>query len=144
MKYGFLKAKHIVVIGLGPGEDLLGAIEKIVAREKIRDAAIFSGFGTLDRVHLHWVTTMGFPPVSHYQKKKGPFELLSVDGIIANGEIHIHIVISDTQYSYGGHLEKGTRVLYLCEIALAVLSGGKLQRRALPQKRIKLLEIKEE
>lgn len=141
MDYGFLNLEKILVVSLSPGEDVLESIEKIIHKEKIVNASVLSGFGTLDRVHLHWVTTTDFPPTEHFEKFDGPFELLSITGIIANSEAHLHAVVSDLKGAYGGHLEKGNRVLYLCEIALSVLSGKQLIREALPEG-IKQLRIR--
>jgi uncharacterized protein len=39
-----------------------------------------------------------------------------------DGFFHSHITVADRERAFGGHLEKGTRVLYLCNIVLAELA----------------------
>jgi len=40
-----------------------------------------------------------------------------VMGIIANGEPHLHAVVSDHEVAYAGHLKGGCRMLYLAKIS---------------------------
>lgn len=133
MDYGCGKLERIVVVSIFPGEYVLETIEEVIRREHIEHGIILSGFGTLSEVHLHWVTTTDFPPVEHFEKYEGPFELLSLDGVIASGEPHIHAVVSNVQGAYGGHLEYGNKVLYLCEVAIGVLAGITMRRERKPE-----------
>ena len=133
MDYGFGRLERVLVVSIFPGEYVLESIEEIISKERVEDGVILSGFGTLSEVHLHWVTTTGLPPVEHFERYEGPFELLALSGIIANSEPHIHAVVSDVRGAYGGHLEHGNRVLYLCEVAIGVLSGISMQRRLTPE-----------
>lgn len=133
MDYGCGKLERIVVVSIFPGEYVLETIEEVIRRESIEHGVILSGFGTLSEVHLHWVTTTGFPPVEHFAKYEGPFELLSLSGLIVNGEPHIHAVVSNLQGAYGGHLEHGNRVLYLCEVAIGVLAEISMRRERKPE-----------
>lgn len=64
-----------------------------------------------------------------YKTVKGPFEILNAGGIIADGEPHIHITLSSPKGAFGGHLEKGCRVLYLSEITLLKYAGPPLTRK---------------
>ena len=60
---------------------------------------------------------------------KGPFEILDAGGIIADGEPHLHIALSGSgKGAFGGHLEKGCRVLYLAEITILKYTGEPLTR----------------
>lgn len=131
MDYGRLDLKDVIVVSISSGEYVLETVEEVIRKENIKDGVILTGFGTLSEVHLHWVITTGLPPVEYFEKYEGPFELLSLDGTIANGEPHIHAVISDDVKgsAYGGHLEKGNKVLYLCEVAIGVLSGTSMKRK---------------
>ena len=45
-----------------------------------------------------------------------------------NGKAHFHMVVSDVEQAYTGHLEPGTQVLYLGEISLVELKGVSLCR----------------
>ncbi len=56
-------------------------------------------------------------------------ELASLQGLVVDGQPHFHMVVSDTESAYTGHLENGTTVLYLTEITLLEVSGLSLARR---------------
>ncbi|MCL2194021.1 MAG: DNA-binding protein [Treponema sp.] len=112
------------VLRLDRGDYLLEGIESFVKSESIRNAVVVSGIGTLDRCVLHMVMTTGLPPVNHFEKwEDKPLEIASIDGVIANGSPHLHMVVSDHRYAYAGHLEHGCRILYLCEIVIVEMDG---------------------
>lgn len=131
--YGRGELERVCVVSIFPGEYVLETIEDVIRRERIEHGVVLSGFGTLSEVHLHWVTTTGFPPVEHFERYEGPFELLSLSGLIVNGKLHIHAVVSTVQGAYGGHLEYGNKVLYLCEVAIGVLAGISMRREQKPE-----------
>lgn len=132
--------QDIVVVRCDRGEDFLGCLEKAVEEYEIENGLILTGYGTLDKSNVHMVTTTGFPVNEYFDKKEEALEVLSLDGIIADGKIHAHIVISDTEYAYGGHLEPGCRVLYLCEAVLGIVKGVRLSRKT-DENGLKLLQI---
>jgi hypothetical protein len=69
-----------------------------------------------------------------------PLELLSVNGIIADGEPHLHVVVSSGRDEvYAGHLEEKSEVAYLAEIAILKSNDLNLIRRLDEQRKIKLL-----
>ena len=51
-----------------------------------------------------------------------------MSGVIADYHVHCHLVLSDRNQAFGGHLEQGCRVLSLAEIALMRVAGIKLAR----------------
>ena len=55
-------------------------------------------------------------------------EVLAMAGVIANYHVHCHLVLTDKKQAFGGHLEKGCRVLSLAEIVLMRVDGIKLAR----------------
>ena len=65
-----------------------------------------------------------------YTTVKGPTEILNANGIIAAGEPHLHVTLSNLQRgAFGGHLEKGCRVLYRAELTIMKFSGAPLARK---------------
>jgi len=123
------KTGRIFVLRLDSGDYLLESIESLIQKESIKDAVVVSAIGTLDEYRVHWVTTTGFPPENRFEHwKDKPLELGSVGGVIANGKPHLHIVVSDSEKAYSGHLEKGCRVLYLAEIVIIELKSLHLSR----------------
>ena len=121
--------KEVYRLRLDPGDYLLEGIKELIERENIQDGAVVSGIGTLSECRMHWVTTTGFPSVQKKETLMGALELLSIQGIIADGVAHLHMTVSDTSRAVGGHLEEGCRVLYLAEIVIEEYDGIPLTRR---------------
>jgi len=129
MRYFFGQALgRTIILQLERGEKLLESIRGLLERESIRNAIVLSAIGSLQRAHLHRVTGMQEPPVDEFIILERPMELASLQGLVIDGEPHFHMVISDRENTYSGHLEVDTTVLYLAEIALAELKGIELKR----------------
>jgi len=134
---------ELVIIGFEPGEMLLESIKEAIASQGIRNGAVVSGIGTLKTCRMHYIEHTDFPPQDRIFTLNKPLELLSVSGLIADGEPHLHIVVSCGQDEvYGGHLEAGNEVLYLAEIAILVFNEHRLERRVDQERKIKLLKQK--
>lgn len=117
------------VLQLDQGEDLLGSILEFIERSGVRHGAVISGIGTLDRCTLHMVTTTGYPPVEVFPEWiDRPLELVGMQGVIAAGQPHIHMTVSDTTQATGGHLEPGCRILYLAEVVIQEFTNLELTR----------------
>lgn len=118
-----------VIIRLDQGDYVLESVNKVLEETGIKDGYVVSGIGTLDYCVLHMVMTTGYPPVEHFPKwNDKPLELVSIDGIIADGIPHLHAVVSDDNTAVAGHLEPGCRTLYLGEIVIQELKGQALER----------------
>jgi len=134
---------ELVTIGLKPGEMLLESIREAIASQGIQNGAVVSGIGTLKTCRMHAVEHTHFPPKDRIFTLKKPLELLSVSGLIADGEPHLHMVVScGEDEMYGGHLEDGNEVLYLAEIAILVFNEHRMERQVDPQRKVKLLRKK--
>ncbi len=120
---------RVFALRLDPGDDLLESINAFIKQEGIQDAYIASAIGTLDYCVMHMVMTTAYPPVEHFERwEDKPLEVSSISGIIANRTPHLHMVVSDHQKAYSGHVEPGCRVLYLAEIVIVELEPSGLQR----------------
>ena len=110
------------VIRLDKDDLMLESIMKAIDEHQIRNAVVVSGIGTLSDATIHMVTTTSYPAVEAFpQWKNVPIELSSVSGIIADGQPHLHMVFSDSNGTYSGHMEPGCRILYLGEIVIEEL-----------------------
>jgi predicted DNA-binding protein with PD1-like motif len=121
--------ERIVVVRLKRGTDLLEGLKKAVAQEKIRNAAILSGVGSLTAYHVHAVSNTALPAKNIFYKGEGPQDLLNVNGFVMDGRVHAHIVFSDDKKGLGGHLEPGTTIFTFAIITLGVLPDGADLRR---------------
>ena len=72
----------------------------------MKDAIVISAIGTFDQYRMHYILTTGFPPKNKFERwKDKPLELAHIGGIIADGEPHLHVVVSDPEKAYAGHLK---------------------------------------
>lgn len=110
---------RIVALRLDPGEDVLLSLQDAVREQGIANAAILSGVGSLSRYHFHVVKTTNDPPGNTFVDGEGPFDILTVTGLVVNGEVHAHITFSNTEGAMGGHLEEGCQVLTFAVVTMA-------------------------
>ena len=129
MVAGGARAGEIVVVRLAYGDFLLESIQEICRQHRIRAGLILTGFGSLTDIAVSGAVGASFPPRKFYQRTRPRgVEILAMSGVIANYHVHCHIVLSDRKQAFGGHLERGCRVLSLAEIALMRVTGIKLAR----------------
>jgi len=119
-----------ILIMFDRGDLLLEGLQEVVAKERVDTAAITAGIGSLQRVHLHTITTTVFPAVDKYWNFTGAIELASAQGSVIGGDAHVHITVFDwdSKTTYIGHLEPGSIVAYRAEMSLTVLEGVKTER----------------
>lgn len=121
---------------------LLESIIDIIRQKGIQDGQVMVTAGSVQECSYHYVSSIALKPTDVYKTVTGPFEILNAGGIIANGEPHLHITLSSPDKGiFGGHLEKGCRILYLGEVTIIKYAGPPLIRRANEQG-IMLLETK--
>jgi predicted DNA-binding protein with PD1-like motif len=134
---------ELIAIGLQPGELLLESIQQAIKDYGIENGAVISGIGTLKTCRMHYVEHTQFPPKDRFFLLQKPLELLSIDGLIADSKPHLHIMVScGEKETYGGHLEEGCEVLYLCEIMIMVSNNLKMTRYLDENRKISLLDLK--
>ncbi|MGC9064006.1 MAG: PPC domain-containing DNA-binding protein, partial [bacterium] len=98
---------------------------------------VVSGVGSLLKARIHIVASNDFPPEDDFLDFDGPLEIVSLQGIIAKGEPHLHISIVNREFrSFSGHLEEGCLILSLCEIAILKVEDLKLGRTVFQGTRI--------
>ena len=82
----------------------------------------------MQKVVLHRVVGTGREPEDEFITLDKPMELASLQGVVLDGKAHFHMVVSDVEQCYTGHLEPGSKVLYLGEVSLVELKGVSLCR----------------
>ena len=112
---------RIVIVRLKYGTDVLEGLNDSIKKEKIKNAVILNGVGSLTRYHTHVVSNTTFPTTHAYVDKDAPVDLLNINGYIIDGRVHAHITVSDDKQAIGGHLEDNTRVFTFAIITIGVL-----------------------
>ncbi|MHC4679001.1 MAG: PPC domain-containing DNA-binding protein [Planctomycetota bacterium] len=115
--------ERIVVVRFKFNTDLLEGLEKAVEKDRIRNAVILSGIGSLRSYHVHGVSNRDFPSENFYMKDPDhPADLLNINGYVIDGRVHAHVTLADDDKAFGGHLEKGTNVFTFAVITVGVFS----------------------
>jgi predicted DNA-binding protein with PD1-like motif len=130
------------VLQFDPGDLLLEGLKQFISESGISDGVVVSGIGTLSECTMHMVTTTGFPPVEVFPNwDDSALELTSMQGVIADGQPHIHMNVSTKDAAVGGHLEPGCRVLYLAEVVVFEFVGLALKRLPNDKDILKLVPV---
>jgi predicted DNA-binding protein with PD1-like motif len=109
---------------------LLESITNVIKQKDIRDGEVLVTAGSVQECTFHFVGSTETHPRNVFKTVKGPYEILNAGGIIADGEAHMHITLSNGGRTIvGGHLEKGCSVLYLAEVTILKYSGAALTRK---------------
>lgn len=117
--------KRVVVLRFKYQTDLLAGLESMVAKEKIRNAVILAGTGSVRSYHYHAVTNRTFPSTNIFVKDTAaPADIVSMNGYVIDGRVHAHITMTDADKAFGGHLEPGTNVFTFAIVTLGVFREG--------------------
>lgn len=114
--------QRIVVLRLKYQTDLLSGIESLVKKEKIRNAVILSGIGSVRGYHIHTVSNRTFPSKDvHVKDPTAPADLISMNGYVIDGRVHARVTLANPDKAFGGHLEPGTEVFTFAVVTVGVL-----------------------
>lgn len=134
---------RVLAIRLGPGEDLLPAMEQLLRDAGIEQGVILSGVASLH--HLTVRNIHRFPPTWPITTSDrtvttvpGPLEVLAMQGNVCPGPdgelvIHCHLDVSvgaPPATTFGGHLVEDTVVATTGELFVAELAGLRMRRAA--------------
>ena len=104
---------------------MLAGIEKIVKQEKIRNAVVLSGAGSVRGYQIHQVSNRDFPSKNMFVKNPTePADLIGMNGYIIDRKIHAHMTLATPDRAFGGHLEPGTNVFTFAIVTLGVMNDG--------------------
>ena len=116
------KFDRVVIVRLKHQADILAGLEQQVKAQKIRNAVILNGVGSVMAVHYHVVSNRSFPSKNTYMEDPTKSaDIINVSGFVMNGKIHPHFTMADGDKAFGGHLEPGTKAFTFAIITLGVL-----------------------
>lgn len=123
-------AVRTFMVSFRRGDYVIEELREFFKREGIDAALITSGIGSFDLCKMHTITGTELPPPEGYMSMEGPIEVGSLQGSVAGGEPHIHIVVHDVAKDevHIGHLEEGSRVCFRLELGVIALDGVKTKR----------------
>lgn len=117
--------ERIVVIRLKFQADLLAGMEKMVKEQKIKNAVILSGIGSVRNYHIHSVSNRDFPSKNIFIKDASlPADIVSINGYVIDGRLHPHMTLATGEKAFGGHIEPGNSVFTFAIVTLGVFGDG--------------------
>ena len=129
MQSASMTVEKIHILRVDPGEDVLLSTRKFLDETHLRQAIVMGGYGTLAAYHLHWVAHNHIPVDNIFERGEGGIEILAMNGLVVEGEPHIHVALATQSGAFGGHLEEGCIAYVLCEIFFARVAGIGLTRK---------------
>jgi len=83
--------------------DLLAEIKRMVQQEKIRNAVILSGFGSVRNYQVHQVGNRDLPAKDIFVKEPtAPADIIGMSGFVIGGRVHAHITLANPDHAFGG------------------------------------------
>lgn len=129
----FRTSNDHVIISLESGELLLESIQDACETFDIDTGAVVSAIGTLRNLRVHYLHTDDLAKSQSERNTMvdldGCWEVSGIQGLIADGEPHLHVTAWDGERTIAGHLEEGNEVNALAEIAIRSFEGVHLERR---------------
>jgi len=117
--------ERVVLLRFKFDTDLLAGLEKMVKQEKIHNAIILSGMGSVRGYQVHQVSNRTFPSKNMFVKNPTePADVIGMSGFVAGGVLHPHITLATPDRAFGGHLEQGTNVFTFVVVTLGILKDG--------------------
>jgi predicted DNA-binding protein with PD1-like motif len=132
MEFASMNLRRIHILRVDPGEDVLESVRRFLKEADIQQAVVLGGYGTLAAYHLHWVTHNRIPTDNLFRRGEGGIEVLAMNGLVVDGEPHIHVALSTSDGAFGGHLEPGCIAYVLCDVFFAEVEGVALSRERVP------------
>jgi predicted DNA-binding protein with PD1-like motif len=132
MEFATMNLSRIHILRVDPGEDVLESSRRFLKETGIRQAVVLGGYGTLAAYHLHWVTHNRIPTENLFRRGEGGIEILAMNGLVVDGEPHIHVALSNPEGAFGGHLEPGCVAYVVCEVFFGEVTGVPLSRQRVP------------
>lgn len=117
--------ERIVLLRFKYNTDLLAGLQQAVRDQKVRNAVILSGLGSVRGYQVHQVGNRDLPPEDVFTKNpSAPADIVGMSGLVLNGRVHPHIVLANPDHAFGGHLEPGTTVFTFAIVTIGVLDDS--------------------
>ena len=134
-----------VIVRLDSGDMALESITEACEKHDVDTGAIVSGIGTFRNLNIHYVPTAEFPEEKSerntFLNLEGAWEVGTIDGAIADGDPHLHVIAYNGDETVAGHLEDGCEVHILSELTIRKFDGPEMTRRP-GEKNVNTLQLK--
>lgn len=123
------KFDRVVILRFKYKADLLAGLEREIKEQKIHNAVILAGAGSLRNYQIHTVTNRTFPSKDTFvEDPTAPADLIGMNGYVVDGQVHAHLTLANPDRAFGGHLEPGTSVFTFAIVTLGVMDSTDLSK----------------
>jgi len=117
--------ERVLVLRFKYNTDLLAEINRMVQQEKVRNAVILSGFGSVRNYQVHQVGNRDLPAKDIFvTDPTAPADIIGMSGFVIGGRVHAHITLANPDHAFGGHLEPDTTVFTFAVVTLGILDDA--------------------
>lgn len=111
------------ILRLLPGDDLKKKIAQYCLDHQIQAGVVLSSVGSLQQLRLRLANAQTV------LEKKERFEILSLNGTLSGGGLHLHMTVADSQgHVLGGHLVDGNLIYTTCELVVGEMADVSFTR----------------
>jgi len=123
---------RVLLLHLTHGDDLLKSIRQAAKEQGLKTGIVTSGIGSMRKTVYHYTDAKTEKPKDVHVTIDNIAELVSLQGIILEGEPHLHAMFSEAggKICHGAHVEEGCEVMYLAEISIIEAEELPVGRRA--------------
>ena len=123
---------RVLFVHLTHGDDILKCVRQACKEAGITTGILSSGIGSTRQIIYHYPDSLTEKPLDIEVKVDRISELVSMQGIILEGEPHLHAMLTEKGggICHGAHVEEGCEIMYLCEISIIEVEGLSLGRRS--------------
>jgi predicted DNA-binding protein with PD1-like motif len=139
-------AAELIPVRLDTGEDVVACLARLAGELNVGMAVVASGAGTLERVRLAAISTMGYPAVGgptatdFIVEKQGAFQVIGMQGTLLGDRVDVQLSVVRRGEVVAGRAADGCVVLHTLECILLRLGGIGLARVPDPATGIPLLK----
>ena len=111
---------RVHLIHLTHGDDLLKSIRQACKELGVQTGIVTGGIGSMRKIVYHYTDAKTEKPKDVDVTVDNISELVSLQGIILEGESHLHALFTENGggLCHGAHVEEGCEVMYLAEISI--------------------------
>jgi predicted DNA-binding protein with PD1-like motif len=130
----FESEEGYVAVGMETGDLALESIREACEEHDVATGAVVSAIGTFRNLNVHYLHTDDLTAEREDRNTilelDGAWEVSGIQGLVADGEPHLHVTAYDGERTIAGHLEEGCEVNALCEVLIRRVDDLDLVRRA--------------
>ncbi|MBI3909484.1 MAG: DUF296 domain-containing protein [Armatimonadetes bacterium] len=131
---------EVIALRVDAGEEVRPALARLARDLPLAAGSVLSGHGTLEHFVLEVPATVTWPPGIHSVEKQGATQIISAQGLIANGEVDVTLCVARRNEIYAGRVLDGTKALFGAEFVILRAGNTRWTYASHPQTGVPVFE----